>query len=318
LIITNKDDITTDFIVNKLNQRAETYFRLNTESLITNIGIDFNFTENRFRLIDYSKNEVIDLSRVTSIYYRRPKLPQLNYDSISKGENDFISREIGYFLEGLYRILNDKYWISPIEAIRKAESKIYQLVQAKSFGFDIPDSLITTLQNNAQDFIKNYPEGCVIKPIRNGFVQDDIQPKIIFTSSLPREQLNLLDGVQLSPTYLQRKIEKMADLRVTVVGNKVFAAKIYSQEFEDTIIDWRKGENVYLKHEKIDLPITLEQKCIEFVKSLGLIFGAIDFILDKNGRFIFLEINPNGQWAWIENRLGYDISGEIVNLLIRG
>lgn len=66
---------------------------------------------------------------------------------------------------------------------------------------------------------------------------------------------------------------------------------------------------------KIKLPDAILNQCISLLKILNLRFGAIDFILDKNGNYIFLEINPNGQWAWIEKQTGYKISNEITNLL---
>ena len=56
--------------------------------------------------------------------------------------------------------------------------------------------------------------------------------------------------------------------------------------------------------------------CLKLTKKLELNFSAIDLILDKNKDYIFLEINPNGQWAWIEKRLGYNISCEIIKLLM--
>jgi len=71
-----------------------------------------------------------------------------------------------------------------------------------------------------------------------------------------------------------------------------------------------------LPHSKIIIPKKIEKQCISLVKKLGLNFGAIDFVLDENNEFIFLEINPNGQWAWIETQLNYPISETITNLLI--
>ena len=79
----------------------------------------------------------------------------------------------------------------------------------------------------------------------------------------------------------------------------------------------RKGENL-LPHRIIDLPLHLIDKCYRMLSELGLQYGAFDFILDKSGNYIFLEVNPNGQWAWIECQVGCDISGAIARQLIRG
>ena len=105
-------------------------------------------------------------------------------------------------------------------------------------------------------------------------------------------------------------------MRVTVVGNKFFSAKILSQEYQDTKIDWRRSETTKLHYEKTRLPKEIKSKCLKLIKYSNLNFGAIDFALEDK-EFIFLEINPNGQWAWIEKRLQYDISGAIVDLLAR-
>lgn len=318
LLITNKEDVTTDFVVNRLNKIGANYFRLNTEELVSKIGINFDIEKNECILIDHEKNQNVNLSSVRSVYYRRPKLPQIKIDSLSNGENEFIIREIAYLLEGLYKILKDRFWISPVGSIREAENKIYQLLLAQDIGLEIPISLITTSQNKADTFLKHFKGNCVIKPIRNGKVDDHKNPMVVFTSLITCSDISLLEGVKSCPTYLQSKIEKMADIRVTVVGKKIFSTKIYSQEFEETMIDWRKGENAKIRHERVKLPPDIEGKCIKLIDRLGLNFGAIDFILDKNMRYIFLEINPNGQWGWIEKRLGYDISGEIVELLLKG
>ena len=99
-----------------------------------------------------------------------------------------------------------------------------------------------------------------------------------------------------------------------MVGRKSFAVVIDSQKNNETVVDWRKGE-FPLEHTKIELPDKILKQCITLLEKLNLRFGAIDFILDAKERFVFLEINPNGQWAWIEKQTGYDISNEIVNLL---
>lgn len=318
LLITNKDDVTTDFVVNRLNKIGEPYYRLNTEDLVSSVGVNFDIGEDEYMLIDHQRNQKLSLSSVKSVYYRRPGLPEINAGSLSEGEVEFIRREIAYVLEGIYKILSNRFWISPVAFIREAENKIYQLLVARDIGFEIPKSLITTSQDKAEAFLKGLRGDCVIKPIRNGKVDDPGKPMVVFTSLITDDDIGLLDGVNDCPTYLQSKIEKAADIRVTVVGKRVFPAKIFSQEFQETMIDWRKGENAKIKHERIELPPEIEGKCIELTERLGLHFGAIDFVLDKGMRYVFLEINPNGQWGWIEKRLGYDISGEIVNLLLKG
>ena len=72
-----------------------------------------------------------------------------------------------------------------------------------------------------------------------------------------------------------------------------------------------------MPHQVIELPTCVQNQCVAITNALGLQFGAIDYVIDRNGNFVFLELNPNGQWAWIENITGLDISGAISDLLIK-
>lgn len=311
LLITNKSDVTTDFIVKRLKEENVNFYRLNTEDLLSSTFLSFDFSKNQFKLFDRHLKIEIDLLKIKSVYYRRPISPIFPEENLTTGEKKFISVEIAYCLEGLYKILKNALWISSVFAIREAESKIYQLQIAQEIGLKIPNSLITNYEKDASIFL-DYNKS-VIKPIKSGLIDDLNNEKIIFTSLLnDRKGIN---RIQFYPTYFQEFIDKKADLRITVIGKKVFPALILSQEFEETKIDWRNGENLRLQYKKIILPTYISELCIMLTERLNLNFGAIDFVIDKNGEFIFLEINPNGQWAWIEKQLDYNISSEIVNLL---
>lgn len=317
LIITNKKDVTTDLVVNELNKKKENYYRFNTEELGISVDVNLNLTQNTYFIIDNKKGISVNLGEVKSVYYRRPELPDFKAIQLREGEKQFWCNEIYYTLEGLYKILQNKFWISPVFAIREAENKIYQIILAQELGFKVPSSLVTTVPNKARNFIESNNENCIIKPIKVGLIKDKDYPQIIFTNKLGKEQINSIERVSNCPTYFQENVQKLADVRVTVVENQVFSAQINSQACEETKIDWRNGENINLKYSSIELPITLRQKCLELTKRLNLNYGAIDFILDENNEFIFLEINPNGQWGWIEKRLNLGICNAIVDSLTK-
>lgn len=317
LIITNKDDITSDLIVNGLNNQKIEYYRLNTEELGSSVYINFDFRRERFLLSDRKKGCEINVDKINSIYFRRPKLPNMGKAIVSSGIVSFVNNEYSFLLEGLYKILRNKYWISPVYSIREAENKIFQIVLARELGFIVPDSLITSVPSKAKLFLEKHPAS-IVKPIKSGCVDDEAMAQVIFTSRITNRNKQDINRIECCPTYFQNEIQKEYDIRATIVGKKVFAARIDSQSFKETITDWRKGENVLLKHEAFKLPASIEKKCLSLLKYFKLEFSAIDLILNKRGEYVFLEMNPNGQWAWIEKRLGVDISGEIINHLHRG
>lgn len=312
LIITNKSDITSDFIVKRLKERNISFYRFNTEELSRSCFLTFDFQKDIFILSDTILCKQLNIKEFTSVYFRRPELPVVNTSNLSNGEFQFLRNEFYYTLEGLYKILKDSYWVSPIYAIREAENKIYQLELAKSIGFSIPNSIVTNIYTDSLEFYNRNGANCIIKPIKSGLIDDKESPKVVFTNQLKGKLIK--EQVELSPNFFQAHIKKSYDVRVTMVGEKAFAVLIDSQNNTETQIDWRRGEYP-LKHTKIELPGKILKQCITLLKILNLRFGAIDFILDTAGNFTFLEINPNGQWAWIEKRTGYEISNEIVNLL---
>ncbi|NJR75066.1 MAG: hypothetical protein HC773_18390 [Scytonema sp. CRU_2_7] len=120
------------------------------------------------------------------------------------------------------------------------------------------------------------------------------------------------------PNDFQAYIPKRLELRITVVGQQVFAAEIHSQETNHTRYDWRRYDHHKTPYFPHELPPEVEQRCVQLVEKLGLCYGAIDMILTPDGRYVFLEINPNGQYLWIELATGLPISDAICDLLISG
>jgi glutathione synthase/RimK-type ligase-like ATP-grasp enzyme len=104
-------------------------------------------------------------------------------------------------------------------------------------------------------------------------------------------------------------------LRINVIGKYVWATAIYSQEQEHTKLDFRHN-TADCPHEPFLLPPKIEQMCLEIVRRLGLRMGNIDMIVTPDEKFIFLEINPNGQWVWIERMVGFPLCQALVDELL--
>lgn len=243
----------------------------------------------------------------------RPILPDVLSFETDNSKKDFLEKETYYILEGLYSILINKFWISHPDFIRTAENKILQLQVAQELGFKIPLSLISNKKESQKCFVNRNQS--IIKPIKSGLVsQNEKYMSLVYADEINSE--NIRANKSVFPAYLQEKIEKKYDLRITVVGEQVFTVAI-SKKY-DNIIDWRKEDKDNLVYEKFDIPKNIENMCIALLKRFNLNFGAIDMALTQNGKFVFFEINPNGQWAWLDKQLHLNIAGEITNLLLKG
>ncbi len=116
----------------------------------------------------------------------------------------------------------------------------------------------------------------------------------------------------------QEYIPKALELRITVIGDRIFPVAIYSQENPLTIEDWRKDQEGNLTYSEHKLPSNVEDMCRRLLREFGLQFGAIDMILTPKGDYFFLEINPNGQWAWIEEITALPMAKALIDLLTSG
>lgn len=311
ILIINTNDVTIDYVVKELKNRNIMYYRLNTDNIPNNINIDFDFENENFKILDLYKKIELNLHDFNSVYYRRPVINSLNYlEEVSYNEKIYLQRELFAIFEGIYKILEDKFWLNNVYRIREAENKIYQLILAKNIGFNTPETVISNNFSTIEKIVEKYQYNNIIKSIKNGYIDDN---KVIFTSLIDGNVIK--NQISMFPNFIQNNIEKFCDIRCTIIGNDIFSAEILSQNETGSKIDWRRSKNI-LEHKKHKLPIDIELKCLELTKKLKLNYSAIDLVLDKNGKYIFLEINPNGQWAWIENMLKYPISKKIVDILI--
>lgn len=314
LIITNKDDITVDFVVDRLNERKIDYFRFNTEDIGSAISVVLDFTNNIYMLKEVATEKNIYLNEIGYVYFRRPKIidPPLE---LSQENYEYFWNEHSAVLEGIYHILSNAKWLNNVFNIRLAENKINQLLLARSIGFLIPKSLITNRPNDAQRFI-SVNKSTVFKSIKCGLVsENNTTSRFLFTTKIDNKYIDNISSIISMPTYFQEEIVKHSDIRVTIVGGSIFSAEIYSQTNENTITDWRNSREI-LPHKSIELPSEIADKCFEICHGLKLNFGAIDLIKDQNNNYWFLEINPNGQWAWLEKILGFKIADSIIDYLL--
>ncbi|GEL12033.1 RimK-like ATP-grasp domain-containing protein [Flavobacterium glycines] len=300
LIITHKEDYTSDFVINKLNLRNVKYKRFNCEDIINkNYKIDNNF-----------KLEFDGETNFGSVWFRRTKLPIIENQNLA--EKAYLLSEYESLLKNLFSTIDAK-WLSNPFSIYQAENKLYQLRLAKSLGFKTPNTLVTNSKEDLKTFYFNNSKSVIIKPLSQSRINNNNETEYIFTNILKESHIEELEKYDLTPCIFQEKIEKSIELRVTVVGKNVFTAGVNSQILEATKTDWRKEKLEFYPEE---IPNDIKEKCISLVKMLNLKFGAIDLIKDKEGNYIFLEINPNGQWAWIENETGLNISDSIINELL--
>lgn len=299
IIVTNRQDHTADFLILELQERQADYVRFNTEDFPQRVQVVWQIDAMGFGGFFSFPKDRVDFKDIRSIWYRRPVPPVPSPKIDDPVAHEFALAESQASLDGLWRSL-DCFWVSHPDNLRRAEFKLYQLKVAAQVEFRLWPTLLTNNPETAQTFYHTQDGKVIYKPLRRGRLVRGETVSLIYTNPIGPLEAQSLERVVYAPSLFQRYVPKHIEVRVTVIGSKVFAVEIHSQEQVDSQHDWRRGDTARLRHELHSLPPEVESKCVALVRALGLAFGTIDLVLTPEGEYVFLEINPNGQWAWIQ------------------
>ncbi len=311
LLVTASYDETADCVVDSLNSSGTATFRLNTDQFPTAVRATFDSSSG---LVLESPTASVHSSQISAVWYRR-NVASVLPEHIDKYEREFCLRESKAFLDGALASIPTERWLSNPAAIWLAERKLYQLPIAKELGFNVPLTVVTNDEAATRSFANG--RQLVAKAVSSGYVDSADGYKAMFTTALSSTDLDDLSGLGISPVIFQERIEKTSDIRVTVIDGEVFGAEIMSQGHPSSVTDWRATDDPELQHRVHELPELEKQRCLTLVKRLGLEFGAIDLALTADGKYTFFEINPNGEWLWLQYQLGFPIAEKIAQWLTR-
>jgi hypothetical protein len=258
--------------------------------------------------------EAYALDSIQSIWWRRPHAPQAEarYEAPVRA---FLNLEN---LRGFLGVLQEKehalFWVSRRDRIAAAEFKPAQLSKAQALGLLTPRSLLTTDPEAARRFYHACAGRVILKAVAKGFLdpknkQECGEERYMYTSPLLPEDLDFLSEVRVCAHLFQERLDKLMDLRVVVIGRRVFAIGIHSPH-----LDWRVDYSA-LSYTREQLPHEVEQKVLSLVHAFGLQFASMDFILTKEGNYVFIEGNPNGQFLWLAPPTGLPMAEAMADLL---
>jgi glutathione synthase/RimK-type ligase-like ATP-grasp enzyme len=311
LLVTTKADLCADLIIGSLEKRSAPFVRWNLEEFPLKSTASWDAWGASNLQIG---GEQFSSSTILSAWYRRMVPSELPEALGPAGMASFVRGEISNYLEGVFETSCYR-WVNRPSRVRIAENKLIQLALARSVGFAIPKTVVTNDLLVARGFLDDVSRG-VVKAISTACISNAQGSWNIFTS--PVASCNLLPSeVQLSPCIFQERLRRKADIRVTVVGSKMFGAEITARDFPDEEVDWRALDSSLLRYQAHSLPPSLQQRMRDFMKQLGLLYACFDFILTIEGDYVFLEVNPSGQWAWIEHETKMEITAAIVDQLTR-
>jgi MvdD pre-ATP grasp domain/RimK-like ATP-grasp domain len=319
LILSTREDAHAEIVARKLENQAARYLWFDPADFPAKARITVSIAPDR--RVDYvleSGGTAIDLRDVRAIWHRRPGVPEADEAITDDRVREWVSHESQELLGGIWATLDCLQMPGLGHHRFAAESKLTQLVEASRVGFSIPRTFIGNRPECLLEAFSRFGGAAITKVVSNPVVFRDDDEWSAFTRPVQRRDVGYYRSVRYAPLIIQEYIPKAVEIRATVVGERVFAAAIHSQLSHRTRHDWRHYDFDKTPHKVHVLPDRVARLCVQLVRALHLNFGAIDMVLTPSDEYVFLEINPNGQWAWIEDLTGMPISDAIVDLLVEG
>jgi glutathione synthase/RimK-type ligase-like ATP-grasp enzyme len=306
LIVTSETDIHADVIINELQKSKIRAIRLNSENFIRKAKYVYSWpaSGNPSQSFLCYEDSLRTVQNVGVIWWRKPEdyqvYPEVN-DAWAIKYCQQETESLIYSLSGLYPKAR---WVNHYYKIRLPSHRINQIPIAQKLGITIPPTLVTNSYDAACNFVTQQGQ-CIVKPMRySGFLHDEKQ-YACYTRPIDVETLLAFrESIRLAPVFIQKRIQKKAEYRVTLIGKHDFVCRIDAQHTNDAdvTLDWRVIEPDKLVHvpDKLAMDYLNKLKLHQMLDEFGLNFGAFDIIRDEDDTLYFIELNPNGQWYWIE------------------
>ena len=251
----------------------------------------------------------IELHKTTSVWWRRPQPLELHPEMGDPVNQRFAYRECHEALAGAW-LTTDTFWMNDPAADEKACSKLYQLRTANACGLRVPETCVTSKPDTVRALFERQRSNIVYKAF------SACEEAWRETRKITSDELDMIDNVRFAPVIFQEFIPAVADLRITIVGDRMFAADIRTPS-NKYAFDYRMSMDSAEFH-AVDLPTSVESVLHDLMERLGIIYGAVDMRLTPDGEYVFLEVNPSGQWDFVEERTGQPIARAVAERLAKG
>ncbi|MFV0361612.1 MAG: hypothetical protein ACK5LL_00775 [Suipraeoptans sp.] len=307
LIVSSTIDFSTDLICNHLMRSNEQFYRLNRDEFLKHeIVVDLQ-RKSMIIMIEDEKYEA-KFEGLKGVFFRAPVFLRTQVKNALTVDEQLERNQWSSFLRNLI-VFQKANWINNPVSTYRAENKMFQLSIAEECGLLIPLTYVSNFTDIELELEKLY----VVKSLDAALFYDTANNLEMFTYS------NVVSGEELqeydltsAPVIIQEFLNPKVDCRVTYVNGKIFPVQVLKNG-QGMYGDWRVRKEE-LEYIPFQLPKYVEAAICKLMKNLELNFGGIDLAIVED-KYYFIEVNPTGEWGWLEARTGMKISGTIKRAL---
>jgi glutathione synthase/RimK-type ligase-like ATP-grasp enzyme len=303
-IITIANDLHARTIRNIILEKEGKCHIVEVDSMWQNSRFHIDFVKNNFYLLDH-EGTAINIADIDKLWWRRSVRGQIFGETdLTQEQKDYINTEFGVTFTGsLFSAFRGK-WISHPDKTVQASNKIYQMGIARRTGFNTPATIFSQDAGEINKFVEANNYNIIAKPVYGN-------PQVpIYTQKINQDNIPVKESLEACPTIYQEFIPGNIHYRVNVFGKH-----IYAFEIEAVDLDWRQDLTCPVK--KIEIPEPLAEQIFRYLNALNLEMGIFDFKLcSKTGKPFFFEVNPQGNFLFLEGLTGFSISDHFANFLM--
>lgn len=315
LCLTHSGDYyTIDIVQQALQQQGVPVFRLNTDEFGVRYQLTYTLQASQAEYALHTNDQTIYASQITGVWYRKLWQLQLPND-LDTAWQPIFTREYQTHLQLFLNAICQVPWINDMHAARAVcNDKLQQLVAAQAAGLSVPKTIFSNDPDAVQAFFHRC-NGEVVMKLHSALSRSMKGDGPSFpTTRLAAVDLAHLQTLAYCPMIFQQYIPKMYELRIVYIDGTFFTGKIPAEH--QHITDWRTIVSAPISWQPYELPAPVQEKISKLMQGLQLSFGAIDMIKHTNGDYVFLEVNPFGEWGMLQKYLGYPIGETIAQKLI--
>jgi MvdC family ATP-grasp ribosomal peptide maturase len=316
LLLTHSGDFyTIDLVSQALARRGVRPIRFNTDFFPSAIKLSAHAGDERAAHLLTETGEQLSATEVRAVWARKLWMPRMADDLDDRYRLMCVEESIAA-LEGFLDALHDARWVNDLQHQRAAENKQRQLRLAARAGLRVPRTLVTNDPAAARQFFAETEGQTVAKLLRPIAVSMDAATPFVYTNRVREEDLKATETLRHSPMVFQELIPKAFELRVAYVASETFAGALDASGASGRQTDWRRVAPDECRWQKAQVPTEVASCLNALMSELGLVFGAVDLICTPEGEYVFLEVNPGGEWGMLERDLGLPISEAIATALL--
>ena len=309
------DFYTIDLVSQALARKGVRAIRFNTDLFPSQVKLSARAGDERAAQVVTEAGEQVSIDEVRAVWTRKIWSPRMA-DDLDERYRSMCVNESSAALEGFLDALHRARWVNNLARQRDAENKQRQLRVAARAGLRVPRTLVTNDANAARQFFAETEGQTVAKLLRPIAISMDAAESFVYTNRVRQEDLAGAGALRHSPMVFQELIPKAFELRVACVGGQAFAGALNATGSARGQTDWRRAAPEECQWHKAELPADVASGLQTLMLELGLVFGAVDLICTPAGEYVFLEVNPSGEWGMLERDLGLPVSEAIAEALL--